>query len=269
VILVSLLSTAPEDRSLARQQLIKFMEQKPAGSRFAIFTYGNSVLRLRQGLTDDKDKLLEALNRKSTKPKQPSAGEVRVNSDPVYKWDDPFDALTDVVRQVADIPGRKNLIWLSDGFSDATPAFTGNLLLQNRIAVYTIKTKAAKTTKSQISTSDCETEFDPGYDPNVGVPEGLNMGPAAARAPSVTSTCASPPVWNFGSNKGDLAKNSGGQAFTGTDNIDVAINRAIADSSNYYTIGYVPTNAKYVGKARKIKVVLANNGYRLLYRQSY
>jgi hypothetical protein len=62
---------------------------------------------------------------------------------------------------------------------------------------------------------------------------------------------------------------TGGKAFFNTNGIKEAIAVANEQGSNYYSLSYSPSNKVYDGKFRKIKVQLAQKGYKLAYRQGY
>jgi hypothetical protein len=62
---------------------------------------------------------------------------------------------------------------------------------------------------------------------------------------------------------------TGGKAFFNTNDIREAISTANEQGSNYYSFSYSPTNKVYDGKFRKIKMQLAQKGYKLYYRQGY
>jgi VWFA-related protein len=66
-----------------------------------------------------------------------------------------------------------------------------------------------------------------------------------------------------------IAADTGGKAFMGTDGIDQAIATAAEQGSSYYSISYTPSNHDYNGKFRKIKVNLAQKEYHLHYRPGY
>jgi hypothetical protein len=66
-----------------------------------------------------------------------------------------------------------------------------------------------------------------------------------------------------------IAADTGGKAFMGTNGIDQAIATAAEQGSNYYSISYTPSNHDYNGKFRKIKVNLAQKEYHLHYRPGY
>jgi VWFA-related protein len=57
----------------------------------------------------------------------------------------------------------------------------------------------------------------------------------------------------------DLAASTGGRAFYSTNGFKQAIAEVVSTGSNYYTLAYNPTNQRWDGSFRKIKVKLANN----------
>jgi hypothetical protein len=65
-----------------------------------------------------------------------------------------------------------------------------------------------------------------------------------------------------------LASDTGGEAFYNTNGISRAITRASEQGSNYYALSYTPTNHKYDGRFRKIKVTVPGK-YHLAYRRGY
>lgn len=67
----------------------------------------------------------------------------------------------------------------------------------------------------------------------------------------------------------EVAADTGGKAFHSTNGIEEAIQTASDQGSNYYTLSYTPTNRKYDGGLRKIRVALQQKGYHLAYRQGY
>ncbi len=68
-----------------------------------------------------------------------------------------------------------------------------------------------------------------------------------------------------------IAQDSGGHAFYNTNGLEHVMETALDDGSTYYTISYAPTNAKFDGSLRHIRVALeATKGYRQLsYRRAY
>jgi len=66
-----------------------------------------------------------------------------------------------------------------------------------------------------------------------------------------------------------LAADTGGKAFYNTNDLNAAMQHAIADGSHYYTLVYSPTNKKMDGSYRRIEVKVTENKYKLAYRRGY
>ena len=66
-----------------------------------------------------------------------------------------------------------------------------------------------------------------------------------------------------------MADATGGKPFLQTNDLKEAVEKAIADGSNYYTISYTPANQKWNGAYRKIQVELASKDATLSYRRGY
>jgi VWFA-related protein len=154
VILLDFLNTPSADQPFARQQLVKFLKNKPKDLQFALCTLGadkNLSLRLIQGFTPDENLLLAAVNgnraeAKSARWQAAAEAQNAVNtltelarSDRTSHWENllsgvqkmqaseqetdtndrvslTLDALSQLARYLSGLPGRKNLVWLSGSF---------------------------------------------------------------------------------------------------------------------------------------------------------
>jgi hypothetical protein len=67
----------------------------------------------------------------------------------------------------------------------------------------------------------------------------------------------------------NLADETGGRAYYGTNDFSRALQSGFEDGSNYYTLAYIPRNSKWNGAFRKIKVEMARRGDSLSYRRGY
>jgi hypothetical protein len=67
----------------------------------------------------------------------------------------------------------------------------------------------------------------------------------------------------------DLAHQTGGEAFVGTNDFARALRVAMIDGSNYYTLAYRPRNERWDGRFRKIHAELLRKGCSLTYRRGY
>jgi len=66
-----------------------------------------------------------------------------------------------------------------------------------------------------------------------------------------------------------LAQQTGGKAFYDTNGLKEALQEAINDGSNYYTLAYVPADRRWDGRYRSVRVKLDQPGVDLFYRQGY
>ena len=294
VLLLDWLNTQPMDQSYVRKQVVKYLRTVPPGTRLAIFTLGTE-LRLVQGFTSESATILAALNRKDANPRseglldskvrQASEQEVidmliRSDAAPaaVSAVKDSMseasvrqsgdratlttEALLELQRYLAPIPGRKNVFW-----------FAGSFPIKN--------VPVAGPAPSYAKGSDSASQ---GFGPaRIAIypisAEGiLNEGNAILDPTKGLTTRARAVDLNSPENSGDgaqqnamesIARETGGAAFYNTNGLDHEIARAVDEGKHYYTISYTPTNAERDGKFRNIHVKLAGGNYKIGYRRGY
>jgi VWFA-related protein len=186
-----------------------------------------------------------------------------------------LEAISDIARYLAAVPGRKNLIWFADDFPVVIfPKFdqrmeyednevalrqvlkTADLLTAARVAVYPVYANGMMT--DDIVSAD---NSGPGSAASIGgmatmSPMDLYNASNASRAAEIASM-------------NQLATDTGGKAIYNTNDLDTAISRSVADGSQYYTLTYSPANKKMDGHYRKIEVKLADSKQKLSYRHGY
>jgi VWFA-related protein len=278
VILYDMLNTSLDDQMIARIQLRKFIQNKPPGSRFAIFVFYDT-LRMLQGFTDDETQLDTAVNSRSTWPRIPATNAAVPNSDPhsgtdpgrdlgakdmadglrEYKLDNrvssSLEAFLKISHFLAAFPGRKNLIWLSSSFPVAVfPAEGGFGDVRNYSAE--IKEVTDTLTLGQIAVYPVDVRGAVGWHP---------VSPKAAHQAGGQYGY----LYGTYATEDDMADATGGHAFYSDNDLSTAMADAVENGSTYYALSYAPTNQDYDGKLRKIQVNIAKKGYRLAYRHSY
>jgi VWFA-related protein len=186
-----------------------------------------------------------------------------------------LEAISDIARYLAAVPGRKNLIWFAGDFPVVIfPKFdqrmdaennaislsqvrkAANLLTTARVAVYPVYANGMMS--DDIVSSD-------------------NRSPGSAAGPGRMSSMAG--MDNYSGSHDDragliaamnqIASDTGGKAVYNTNDLDSAIGRSVVDGSHYYTLIYSPANKKMDGHYRKIELKVADSKLKLSYRHGY
>jgi VWFA-related protein len=206
------------------------------------------------------------------------------------------NAFAHLARYLAGVPGRKNLVWLSGSFllgiypdSNGQNPFLGtrdygdnlkkvaNLLGEAHVAVYPVDVQGLQTNPLFTAANENLTSpmsqqplfpADPVITPRGLFSRNPNLG--------VPASTLSDQVGQFDLSQADehatmseLAAHTGGEAFFNTNGIAQAIHAAEEQGANYYALSYTPSNKKYDGSFRKVKVTIAGKRYRLAYRSGY
>ena len=242
VVLLDLVNMAADDQPFAREQLLKFVRSKPLGTRFAVFVLSDG-LYLIQGFTEDRNRLADAIDPKISHPHLPRLFLKAENFEPYFST---TRALIKIADFVADLPGHKNVIWISASFPAAIvpssdPSVEGlsindevkeatDTLARGQVAVYPVDVRGVV------------------VNGGTGVDHDLN-------ARHMTED--------------EIADATGGRAFYNTGELASALTEATETGGHYYTLMYSPSNQIYNGRLRHIRVELSKHGYHLAYRRSY
>jgi VWFA-related protein len=151
--------------------------------------------------------------------------------------------LESIARGLAKIPGRKTVVFMSEGFfvEDARS---------------TIESVAAQAARSGITIYSIDGR---------GLVNGLSPNPDAVRRDRARST-----AFDTGEDGPTiLTANTGGFMVRYLDDMSQAFGRIVRDTSTYYVIGYQPQNATMDGKIRKIDVRANVPGAKVRARKSY
>ncbi|HSY68935.1 MAG TPA: VWA domain-containing protein [Edaphobacter sp.] len=315
VLLLDGLNTEAADQLFVRREMVRYLKELPPGRHIAVFTLGTQ-LRLLQGFTDDVSLLLAALDRKEaatpstmTIPKSQIADErnaldwmAETGASPmlvdsytnfVNKSDAnetnqrialTVEAMEQLARYLAGIPGRKNLVWFSGSFplqffaternpfhsdnhGQAVPIRDANdvlrsavdLLVAARVAVYPVDARGVLL--ANMFGAEQQGDY------------ARTINGAALHDPSQdTAMLAAQRVAEHGT-MDVLAKETGGRAVYDDNGFKEGMANAVTDGSNFYTLAYTPTNHKYDGRLRHIEIRLASSAVhpktQLYYRRSY
>jgi len=314
ILLVDTLNTPVLDQIYLHDQFHKYINTSKPGAPMAIFGLTTKLLML-QSFTSDPELLKAAINNKNIKNSplidRVSGGNSNQVADQLTEAEndakfsgeilDPntipvirqfeaeqasfglqlrakytLDAINELARYLAGIPGRKNLIWFSGSFPldilpDNTISYplnvvgnsedeyreTTNLLTHAQVAVYPIDARGAMTSPNMdVSQSTAIYQDDilkSGGDKRF-VQDQLKFHQETALE-NLTMT--------------RMADDSGGHAFINDNDLADAVSKAIAAGSHYYTLTYSPTDTNWNGNFRKIQVKLQQSGVTLAYRRGY
>lgn len=185
--------------------------------------------------------------------------------------------LGELAKDMADYPGRKSLYWVSESFPlsiDIVGAPVG------AGAQFDTKLLSTQGHFSQTSQQEMAVTLNKLAAARISVYPTSVFG-LASEASSVAVTSASGTVTPPGDPRGgfftlnnlkaemdDLARETGGEAIYGNNDIAGAMRRTMDDSATYYTLAYNPSETKFDGLFRSIKVE-EGHGNSLIYRRGY
>lgn len=177
------------------------------------------------------------------------------------------EAFGQIARFVSALPGRKNLIWMSGSFPSAIfPNGNVSSGSQNEF-----NNEISFNTQVQMAQNVLKESRVAVYPVDV---RGLQVDPQFSAA---ANYAAPPPTTvSFGQQNAaehatmdSVADSTGGHAFYNTNGLEEAMNAALQQGSQYYTLTYAPSDTKADGSDRRIKVTLDNPSYQLAYRRHY
>lgn len=309
IILFDLLNTPRSDLIYARKQLLEFLSKLPPGQSVALFVLRNRLqmvqnftgssdrllaaaksikpddmtfIRSKDEALQDDDFTTDFAQAIGGNDPGGAANMVKAaegDQDAIHRDNRAYltvAALAELARATSGYPGRKNLLWLSEDFPvsvgaqlmDArfrsTPDLaqareTANLIANAQISVYPISLLGLETGGVPVSSSGS------GSVSQIGGPIGTTANPQMGDTLQSQFTARS--ALRYAAN--DLADQTGGEAFVGTNDFEGALRHSMVDGSNYYTLAYRPTNEKWNGQFRKIHIELTGKNGSLNYRRGY
>ena len=182
------------------------------------------------------------------------------------------NALFAIIRGMARIPGRKNIVLFSEGISTTAPVhrlYLGVIDAANRanVSIYTLDAVGLRAESDQARIRDAVNSAG-----KVGIETGYSDTGGAGGSSAYTSglernegNIRSDPANSLG----ELAKSTGGLSFNNTNNLRPAFERIESDIRNYYLLGYTPSNDNFDGKFRNIDVVVKRPDVTVSARRGY
>jgi VWFA-related protein len=263
----------PEQLALAnaKQHLLEFLKNMEPRDRVAIYGLSDSLHALCD-FTCDRDQLLESASKYDAKSKtrredvQP--GEVHLPNAPPEvnqaicadalrlaglknrgRAQTTMAALRSISTHLENIPGRKNLLWLTANlpFSGAAIA---SVLSHANIVAYPVDargllTRATPTSEEEVN--DFEAYF-----------TGAKAAPLAQSDEPIGLEAMQ-----------EMADDTGGRAFINTNDLTGAIRGVVEDSVVTYTLGFYVDSGTLDGKFHKLRVQVRRSGLHLQYPKGY
>jgi VWFA-related protein len=260
VLVLDELNSRFEDMSFSRQMMVKYLQSQPKVLKqpTVLMVAMNTSFQQMHDYTQDRDALIEVVKKHMPEYPWRMMQSGKTGPGAVERMAQVLAALQQLAQASQGTPGRKNLIWVGNGFPSADlvglPTDEADLieaairrctarLLAARITMYTINPTADST--SMVEADDPDT-LDQAVDENGGDPF----------SGAVTFS-------NF-------APSTGGIAYTGRNDLQNVIGEGIAKGQEYYTMSYVPTNkSDDTVKFRNIKIVMKDPGLRATTRDGY
>jgi len=261
-----------EDHALtiAKQRLMEFLKQMNPGDRIAIYGLTNR-LRVLCDFTCDHDQLLAVVSkydptsRSARESADPSTFQLPGVSDRVNAAIDAdtqaladinnqrrgeitMSALTAIAAHVADIPGRKNLLWLTANLPFSGEA-VARVLARGNIAAYPVDARGLLPGAPVISMD--EVDGDAYAEGKIGRPLGHTTVPVGIDTMI------------------DMAADTGGHAFVNNNDITSAIRAVVEDAAATYTLGFYLPAGEVDGKFHKLTVQVHRPELTLAYPRGY
>jgi hypothetical protein len=184
-------------------------------------------------------------------------------------------AFREIARATAGYPGRKNLLWLAESF----PVAVGSQLTKTR---YTSQDVVSSRETSELLANSRIAIYPISL-------LGLETGGVGALVNGIGEVCGGDHFNSCGGSgyfgqtlneqaaarhdlselMNEIARETGGRAFYGTNNFARALDNSLDDGSNYYSLSYAPSNHDWNGHFRDLEVKLERKGYSLSYRRGY
>jgi VWFA-related protein len=261
ILVLDELNSRFEDMSYSRQMMIKYLQSQPAILKepTVLMIAMNSTFQQVHDYTQNRDELIVTVKKHMPEYPWRMMNSGKTGPGAVERMAQVMAALQQIGQASTGTPGRKNLIWVGNGFPSANlvgleqqqadlieaamKRCTARLLAA-RITMYSINPTANSTSMVEADTPD---DLNNSMDENGSDPFGMG---------TVSFT-------NF-------APSTGGVAFTGRNDLNNVIAEGIAKGEEYYTLSYSPTNtSEDPSQFRNIKIIMKDSSLRATTRDGY
>jgi len=250
-----------EDMSYSRQMMVKYLQSQPAVLKqpTVLMIAMNTTFQQVHDYTQDRDALIEIVKKHMPEYPWRMMNSGKTGSGAVERMAQVLSALQQIAQASQGTPGRKNLIWVGNGFPSADlvglPA-DESATIEAAIKRCTTRLLAARITMYSINpTPDATSTVE------VDDPDDLS---------SAQNENGGDPFDSGTVSFSNFAPSTGGIAYTGRNDINNVIGEGIAKGQDYYTLSYSPSGESTAAAAfRKIRIVMKDPNLRATTRDGY
>jgi VWFA-related protein len=250
VILLDAINTDFSSTAYAQDMLVKYLGSSPTIQPTAVYALEGN-LKLLHDFTTDTQTLRDVLSHyKSLAPTHLPTIEAaaspfghRGSFQPVPQGRTAaFYAMSFLAENLAAYPGRKNLIWVSEGFP--LNLFPDALMGDGVMIIEDFSPIMEKIADDLMAAQ-------------------VAVYPISAAGVSMNSQ------FPAHSAMAGLAERTGGKTFFNRNDIDTGVRTSLDDGATYYTLEYYPSNKNWDQKFRHIQVKTSRSGLKLQHRDGY
>lgn len=297
VVLLDAVNTTYADQAYARQNVADFLRGVRPQDRVAVYVLGRD-LEMLHDFSGDGDALAKAVVAYHGEypysleaPPDTAAGRVVARTPLAQAAHDTADqgqsnffvdrrafltlgAIESIARYLARLPGRKNLIWVSDGF----PFSLGYESLRESGPKRLNVAIADEMETLASALNNANLAIYPVYARGLATHQTVVARPALGNAVIPLPQASQPLLVRGGGNAEaeseidtmqEIAERTGGRAYYNTNDISDALQQAVQDARATYVLGYYPEHVKRDGKFHRIKLTVRRPGVQLRYRLGY
>jgi VWFA-related protein len=285
IFLLDALNTQFPDQLQAKKEFLKLLGQIRPDDRIGVYLLGKQ-LRVLQEFTSDSRRLTEAVQRDPVEftrqmdifrdPNESASTKDQAKADRALMTASAIEA---IAAQLAGVPGRKNLIWISAAF----PIELNRTQLADPIHLGGGTTPPPQAPASGADPGSRKLVIQlPGGDKNVRrfTPEvdritralnaaNITMYPVDARGLVLVPDERPLPSPSGFATMELVADQTGGVAFHDTNDIHGAIAKALEDSEDSYTLGFYPDSGQVDSSFHTLKVEVNRPGVEVRARKGY
>jgi VWFA-related protein len=261
ILVLDELNSRFEDMSFSRNAMIKYLQSQPPVLKepTVLMIAMNTTFQQVHDYTQDRDALIQVVKKHMPEYPWRMMNSGKGGPGAAERMAQVLAALQQISQASIGTPGRKNLIWVGNGFPSS------DLTLLDPVTANTIETAVKRVTNRMLAARI--TMFS--IDPTPGSTSTLEVDTPEDMALSQNENY-SDPFGDAGISFSTLAPSTGGKAFRGRNDINNEIGEGIASGSFYYTMSYTPSNASTdAAQYRKIQIRMKDPSLHATTRDGY